>query len=165
MAARTFDAVDFGGASLTPLTLLVVVVLLEVADSRLGGFLTLRFFFPPSSPVQNRLYDDAWGHSFAPACDHVARVRGTCKGTCERQCNGGGQDDNRVEDARHKWLSCKAGRQLVLLQVRLDLGLGILNALGQCPAQLQDLRETRATSSNRKPCKPKPLHAASLRPA
>ena len=51
LAAQTLEAVDFGGASFTPLTLLVVVVLDE-ADSRLGGFLTVRFFFPPSSPAE-----------------------------------------------------------------------------------------------------------------
>ena len=50
LAAHTLEAVDFGGAVLTPLTALVVVVL-EEADSRLGGFLILRFFFPTSSPA------------------------------------------------------------------------------------------------------------------
>ena len=50
MEGTTLEAVDFVGANLTPLTLLLVVVL-DAADSRLGGFLTLRFFFPPNSPA------------------------------------------------------------------------------------------------------------------
>ena len=142
LAATTLEAMDFGGANLTPLTLLLVVVL-DAADSRLGGFLTVRFFFPPSSPAGQHMRlprATAWLRKALPPKPACA-ARSTCKSACERQCDGGWQDDNRVEDPCQERLVGKADRQLVPGQVSLDLRLDILDSLGQCPASLQDLHD------------------------